>query len=194
MITRTFRISHEYDEILNAEAEKHGLSVSALLNQIIRQYVIMTRYDDRNPNITLSNETFKPILNSVSELQLIEIAQKNGSMLPEEAILKRGEKLDFETIIWFIEMVQGRYNNWFVVNRNRVNNTERIHLGHKLNHSWSVYLTAYIQSMFKSILDIEPKIETRDSSITFYSPKTLNSIKHSKSEKHNLSFLFSKEK
>lgn len=32
-------MSPEYDKILSDESERHGLTVSALLNQIIRQYV-----------------------------------------------------------------------------------------------------------------------------------------------------------
>jgi predicted HicB family RNase H-like nuclease len=60
MVTRTFRVNPEYDKILNDEAEKHGLSVSALLNQIIRQYVFMTRFTEKVPAITLSYYTLAP--------------------------------------------------------------------------------------------------------------------------------------
>jgi hypothetical protein len=175
MITRTFRINPEYDKILNEEAEKHGLSVSALLNQIIRQYVLVSRFTERVPAITLSYNTFAPILEHITETDLLDVAEKTGSILPEEAILQRGQKINFETVKWFIDVVYGKYGNWFSFTESCVNGEERIHLNHQLNHKWSQYLGSYIRGMFESILDMQPKIETRDNSVTLYLKTSKNS-------------------
>ena len=174
MITRTFRLNPEYDKILNEEAEKHGLSVSALLNQIIRQYVLVSRFTEKVPSITLTYHTFTPILERIPDKDLVEIAEKTGSIIPEEAILQRGQKLNLNTINWFIDVIYGRYGNWFDSNQSIINGEERIHLNHQLNHKWSQYLSGYLRSMYESILDIEPKVETRENSVTLYlkSPKT----------------------
>jgi hypothetical protein len=174
MITRTFRLNPEYDKILNEEAEKHGLSVSALLNQIIRQYVLVSRFTDRVPAITLTYHTFAPILERIPDKDLVEVAEKTGSIIPEEAILQRGQKLTFDTVNWFIDVVYGKYGNWFDSTQTIVNGQERIHLAHQLNHKWSQYLGSYMRSMFESTLDIEPNVETRANSVTIYlkSPKT----------------------
>ena len=105
MVTRTFRMNPEYEKVLTAEAEKHGLTVSALLNQIIRQYILVTRFSEKTPVITLSYNTFAPILKLIDDKLLLEEAEKTGAILPEEAILQRGKRLDFDTITWFIEVV-----------------------------------------------------------------------------------------
>jgi hypothetical protein len=168
MITRTFRLNPEFDKILNSEAEKHGLTVSALLNQIIRQYVVITRFTERVPAITLSYRTFSPMLDCVSDKDLVDVAEKTGSIIPEEAILQRGEKLTFESVNWFIETVYGKYGNWFNPFVSQVNGEERVHLAHQLDHKWSQYIGSYMHSMFKSIIDIEQKIETREHSITIH--------------------------
>ncbi len=174
MITRTFRLNPEYDKILNDEAEKHGLSVSALLNQIIRQYVLVSRFTDRVPAITLTYHTFAPLLERIPDKDLVEVAEKTGAIIPEEAILQRGQKLNFETVNWFIDVVYGKYGNWFDSSQSIVNGDERVHLAHQMNHKWSQYLGSYMHSMFESILDIDPKVETRENSVTLYlkSPKT----------------------
>ena len=174
MITRTFRLNPEYDKILNDEAEKHGLSVSALLNQIIRQYVLVSRFTERVPAITLTYHTFAPMLERIPDNDLVEVAEKTGSIIPEEAILQRGQKLTFETVNWFIDVVYGKYGNWFDSTQTIVNGQERIHLAHQLNHKWSQYLGSYMRSMFESILEIDPKVETRENSVTLYlkRPKT----------------------
>jgi hypothetical protein len=174
MVTRTFRMNPEFDRILNEEAEKHGLTVSALLNQIIRQYVLVSRFTEALPAITLSYHTFAPMLERIPDKDLVEVAESTGSIIPEEAILQRGQKLTFETVNWFIDVVYGKYGNWFDPYQSIINGEERIHLSHKLNHKWSQYLGSYMNSMFQSILDIKPKVETRENSVTLYvkQPKT----------------------
>jgi len=182
MVTRTFRMNPEYEKILNEEASKHGLTVSALLNHIIRQYILVTRFCEKTPVITLSYNTFAPILKLIDDKELIEEAEKTGGILPEEAMLQRGKRLDFDTITWFIEVVYGRYSNWFDVTHSTVNNKERLHLAHQMNHKWSTYLSGYMNGMFKSILDIEPKTETRANSVTIYLPRSSHNrlVKESK--------------
>ena len=158
----------EYDKILTEEAELHGVTVSALLNQMIRQYVMVSRFTERAPTITMSYSTFAPILNSVPDKTLTEIAEQTGAIIPEEALLRHGLKLDFDSVNWFIDTVYGRYGNWFDSNQNILNGKERVNLTHQLNHKWSMYLGAFMGKMFMSILDMEPKIETRPNSVTLY--------------------------
>jgi hypothetical protein len=171
MVTRTFRINPEYDRILNEESAKHGLSVSALLNQIIRQYVLITRFTENVPAITLQYRTFEPLLNRINNKDLVDEAEKAGAILPEEALLQRGERLDLESTEWFINTVYGRYGNWFESTKKILNGKERIHLSHQLNQKWSTYLGSYMTSLFISILDIYPEVETRANSVTIFLPK-----------------------
>jgi hypothetical protein len=171
MVTRTFRVNPEYDKILNEEAEKQGLSVSALLNQMIRQYVLVTRFTEKVPAITLSYSTFSPLLNCISDKDLIEVAEKTGATIPEEAMLQRGRTLNLDTVDWFIDVVYGKYGNWFNSTQSINSGRDRIHLAHQLNHKWSAYLGSYMGSMFRAILDVDPKIEIRANSVTIYIPK-----------------------
>ena len=100
----------------------------------------------------------------------MEVAEKTGAILPEEAILQRGQRLTFGNLDWFIREVYGTYGNWFNASENLVSGKERIHLSHQLNRKWSIYLGSFMSSMFNTILKISPKIETRDNSVTIYVP------------------------
>ena len=171
MITRTFRMNPEYDKVLSEEAEKHGLSVSSLLNQIIQQYVMFTRFTEKNPTINLPYNIFDQLIENLKNEDLVEIGEKTGSSIPEETILQRGKQQNFETISWLMEGIYDKYNNWFKFSRTTVNGEERIHFFHQMNSQWSIFLGSFIDSMFKSILGINPKIESRDNSITVYLPK-----------------------
>ena len=175
-VTRTFRLNPEYDKVLNKEAEKQGVSTSGLLNQIIRQYILVSRFTQKVPAITLSYHTFAPLLERIPDNDLVDVAEKTGAIIPEEAILQRGKKLNFQSINWLIDVVYGRYGNWFDSSQSIINGEERVHLAHQLNNKWSQYLRSYMNSMFNSILDIQPKVETRANSVTLYinQPKKLN--------------------
>jgi hypothetical protein len=168
MVTRTFRMPPEYDKILEEEAKVHGITVSALLNQMIRQYVLVSRFTERTPTITMSYGTFSPMLDAISDKDLVEIAEHTGAIIPEEGLLRHGLKLDFDSVNWFIDTVYGRYGNWFDSNQSILNGKERVNLSHQLNHKWSLYLGAFMGKMFMSILDMEPQIETRPNSVTLY--------------------------
>ena len=168
IVSRTFRINPEYDTFLNEEAEKQGLSVSALLNQIIRQYVLISRFTQKVPAITMTYTTFTPLLERIPDKELVEVAEKTGAIIPEEAILQRGDRLTFDNVNWLIDVVYGKYGNWFDSSQSIINGEERVHLAHQLNHKWSQYLGGYLNSMFESILDMKPKVETRANSVTLY--------------------------
>ncbi|MEJ2242172.1 MAG: hypothetical protein P8Y18_08530 [Candidatus Bathyarchaeota archaeon] len=171
MITRTFRMNPEYDKVLSEEAEKHGLSVSSLLNQIIQQYVMFTRFTEKNPTINLPFNIFDQLIENIKNEDLKEIGERTGSSIPEETILQRGKQRNFETLSWLMEGIYDKYNNWFKFSRSNVNGEERIHFFHQMNSQWSTFLGSFIVSMFKSVLELNPKIETRDNSITVYLPK-----------------------
>lgn len=175
MITRTFRMPLDYDKILEEEAKAHGITVSALLNQMIRRYVMISRFTERAPTITMSYSTFAPLLNSIPDKELTEIAKNTGAIVPEEGLLRHGRKLDFDSVNYFIDTVYGRYGNWFDSNQSIIDGKERLHLTHQLNQKWSLYLGSFMAKMFMSILDMEPRIETRPNSVTLYLTTPKNS-------------------
>lgn len=168
----------EYDEVLSEEAEKKFLSVSSLLNQIIRRYVLFTRFNERPSAIVLPYNVFDALIDHISDEDLAEIGKKTGATVIEENILQRGKPSNFDTITWLLETIYDSYNNWFNFTRSTINGEERIHFTHQLNTKWSQFLGSCMESVFKSILDINPKIEIRSNSVTVYLPKqsSLNRI------------------
>ena len=183
MVTRTFRINPEYDEVLSEEAEKQGLSVSALLNQIIQRYVLFTRFTERTPAITLPYSVFDFLIERVRDEDLVEVGEKTGAVVPEETLLQRGKIRNFDSVVWLLENVYDKYNNWFNCSRSVVNGEERIHLAHPLSEQWSRYLGGYVNSAFNSILDVNPKMEVRSNSVTVYLPRQAPLTRVFKSQK-----------
>ena len=90
--------------------------------------------------LRMITRTFR--LNPEYDKILNEETKKIGDILRGETMLQRGKHLDFDPITGFIEIVYSRYSNWFYVTYNVVNNKERIHLTHQMNHKWSTYLSS----------------------------------------------------
>jgi hypothetical protein len=185
MITRTLRMNPEYEKILKEEAKKHGLTTSALIGQIICRYVLMTRFTERTPSITLSYTMFDPLLEHISDKDLVEVAKQTGCIVPEEEILQRGKLRGIETVTWLLEIIYGKYGKWFNYTHNIVNDKERIHLAHQLSHKWSIYLGSYMKEMFKSVLDMDPEIETRANSVTIHLSKRSNQEVNAINQNHS---------
>jgi len=43
-----------------------------------------------------------------------------------------------------------------------------LHLRHKFGSMWSAFIENYVASMFREILDYEPKVESLDNAVTIY--------------------------
>ncbi|MCK4583375.1 hypothetical protein KAU18_08680 [Candidatus Bathyarchaeota archaeon] len=180
-VTRTFRVKKDWDEIIKEEAQWQGISVSALLNLIVRRYIVSQRFLDRSPTITVQNKEIDLLLKKLSENDIEEAGMDSGLLLPEEALLSRGFPLNFESLAWLIEEICGRYNGWFKVDHYVTDQRYLFHLRHNISKKWSIYVGSFISSMFKSLLDIDIDPEIREDSVTIYIP--IKEIELSKQEK-----------
>ena len=66
-VTRTIRIDEGYDEIIKYEAERRGVSVNTILDQLLRKYVQSYRYFENLTAITLSSPTLQTLLEVIEE-------------------------------------------------------------------------------------------------------------------------------
>ena len=170
-VTRTFRLGEEWDKILEHEADMQGISVSALLQQIVRRYVCSERFIDQRSTLVINHNAFSSFLVKLSEDEIVESAELFGSIEPEEELLKRGLEFNFESIIWLLDEIYGRYAGWFVVDNYPSKAEIMLHLRHTLNMKWSMYVAGFVSSMFRTLLDIDLKPEIRLDSVTIYIPK-----------------------
>ena len=167
-VTRTFRVNKEWDVILHEQAQWQGISVSNLLDQIVRRYVITERFQYNSPVLSMENKAFIRLLQTITEDDLKKEGTVSGKILPEEELLRRGLPNNFHSFVWMMKEVFGRYGGWFSVDHYTTEDQNVLHLQHYLDHKWSVYLDNFFSSMFKINLDIDAKTEIREESVTFY--------------------------
>ncbi len=168
-ITRTFRIRKEWDDILQEEAARQGVSVNVLLNKVLRKFSLYQRWADKNNDINLSQQTFREILKKVPIESLAEAGSNSGASDAINIVNALGLTLDYESFIYLIrEHFGGPYfARWFQCFYHTQRDIDVFHLQHDHGRGWSVYLEKYILAYLKSMTDTDAKTKVYEYAVTF---------------------------
>lgn len=170
-VTRTFRVDENWDRVLEDEADRRDISVSALLNQIVHRFVVTGRYYDDGLAVVLPDKTFALIIERVGGDDAAKLGHNTGLTVPEDRFLMRGISPDYESVIWFIEEVLDKCNGLFSCVHHENEEKAFLHLRHDLGENWSRFLGSYMLSTFKSLLGIDVRTELREDTVTVYIDK-----------------------
>ena len=168
---RTFRLNTEWDTILKEEADKQSIIVSALLNQIIRRYAVAQRFFNDSRTVSVDYKIFSPILEMLTEEQITDFGNVIGTTSVREGITKRGLPIDFDSIEYLIKEVYDRYAGWFKCNTYKNSFDYVINLNHIFGRKWSLFVSSFMESMLKTLLDILISPEVYDNSVIIKIPK-----------------------
>ena len=166
-ITRTIRIDEGYDDIIKYEAERRGVSVNTILDQLLRKYVQSYRYFENLTAVTLSASSLSAMLEVIEEEEIQAIGKELGKERPYELILKRGIKPSYESAKWYILDVLGDQSGWLSASINTRGGNEYIHLSHPFGHKWSLFLQGYFGTFFNEVVGLSPEVDVLSSSVTF---------------------------
>jgi predicted DNA-binding ribbon-helix-helix protein len=170
-VTRTFRLEEEVDAVLREEAEKNDISVNNLVNRIMKEYVVSSRYFNKGESIILSSQTLIELLTNMDINDIMAAAKESGIRRTKDQLLMRGMKLDRKSAIWYITEVIGKYNAWFTCDLHEEKTETMLYLRHNYNEKWSIFLQNYLNTMFKELLDITLDIEYTPNSVILRVPK-----------------------
>lgn len=168
-ITRTFRIRKEWDDVLQEEAARLGVSVNVLLNKVLRKFSFYQRWADRNNDMSLSQQTLREILKIVPVDSLAEAGSKSGASDAINIVNDMGLTLDYDSFVYLIrEHFGGPYfARWFQCFYHTQGDTDVFHLQHYLGRGWSVYIEKYVLAYLKSMTDTDVRTRVYDYAVTF---------------------------
>lgn len=160
-VTRTFRVRKEWDDVLQEEAEKKGLSVNVLMNKILRRYALFDRWAERYNAVNLIPQTLRGIVGTAPEERLAKAGEVSGSDILG-LLAAMGLPQNYESFVYMIEELLGgsEFARWFSCFHHTQGDEEVFHLQHDLGHGWSTYVQAYCMSCLKSmnISNIETRV------------------------------------
>lgn len=164
--TRTIRINELYDDVLKLEADRRGISVNALMDQILKRYVEAQRYFDNQTAVVLSDSTLLELIGFLNTEMLSIAGTNSGIDRPKDRLLMRGLPLDYESVLWFISQVLGEYNGWYRSDYHPGRDEDQFHLRHRLGMKWSTFLQSYLEGMFYELFNIKPRFNVLEHSVT----------------------------
>jgi len=167
-ITRTFRIRKDWDNVLQEEAARQGVSVNVLLNKLLRKYSLYSRWTDRNNAVSFPQRTLREILKTVQVENLAEAGTKSGALDAINIANAMGLALNYESFIYLITEHLGgpHFARWFQCFHHTQGNKDIFHLQHDLGPEWSVFLEKYILSFLRSLIDTDVKTRIYDYAVT----------------------------
>ncbi len=166
--TRTFRISDDWDLILNEEAERQGMSANALIDKILRRYALFDRYTDRLDILNLPNRTLRGIIQFMPDERLTEEGEKNGSLDAVDFFNSLGYPRDYETFIYLITEHFGSHTfaRWFQCFHHQLESRDLFHLQHNLGRKWSIFVESYLRTILKKITNTNVESRIYDHAVT----------------------------
>ena len=151
--TRSFRLDETWDNLIQKSAREKGMSTSALLENICRDYIVFYRWVEEFESIIFSPNTILPVINALSDKQLKELAESAASISFKESYLARGFTLDLATVRFQIVDQMARYAHWFKVIEHE-SKEHYFYISHSYGEKWSVYVESFICSLVENFSDL----------------------------------------
>ena len=147
-ITRTFRLDKAWNDAIIEEAERQNISISGLLEKISREYILFYRWVEELQSVIFSPNTIKGIIDALDDEILVEIAEKVAESTFTESYMVRGDGVDLDVVRFQITEQMGKYAHWFTVVEHDTDN-HYFYIKHSLGEKWSVFVEAYVGSLFR---------------------------------------------
>lgn len=106
---RSFRIDKSLSEILNAEAERMGISVNAMINSVLKQYTEFTRFQSKLDMLIVNREVFKSLLCRLNNDDAYNLGLEMGKDIPNDTILFWKKDITFKGVLEYIEKIVCTY-------------------------------------------------------------------------------------
>ena len=163
--TITFRIDEKYVKGLRKEAEEKRISLNTLANQIFGDHVEYDQFMEKFGMIEMSKGSFKELLDSLDEKNIINFAKSIGSTEPKDFILFKWKKLTPDSVTEFIKMYFEHcgYGMCDILTEEG-ENTVSVH--HDFGKKGSIFLKSFLEAIIQSTLERECKITISENSVS----------------------------
>ncbi len=163
--TITFRIDEKYEKGLRKEAEEKRISMNTLANQIFGDHVELDQYMKKFGMVEMSKGSFRELLNSLDEKNIINFAKSVGSKEPKDFILFKWKELTSESITEFIKMYF-EHCGYGMCDMQKEESLRTVSVHHEFGKNGSIFLKAFLEAIIQSTLEKDGEVATTDNSVT----------------------------
>ncbi len=157
--TLTIRLEQTVLGILKEEAQRQGLSVNVLVNRQLRKYVDWGRHAERYGMITIPKDGLRRLLKAIPDATLRELGASAGKDGPRDLILFIWGDVTLENAIKLLHIYDD-HHRMGNLEQHEEDGKIRFVLHHEMGIKRSIYMEAYFTSMFETLFNYTPQIET----------------------------------
>jgi hypothetical protein len=161
----TLRLDKGLLDKLRKESEQKMVSINSLANQIISSYIKWYSPAQRAGITFVPKSVLIPIIDSLAEYQIANIAEefrKNGY---EETLLMMSNEYSLSVILDLFDSWLSVSNMQF--NREASENSLKYIINHGMGKKWSLFLEKVFWYIVKDLGITKAGFDVRDSSVTF---------------------------
>ena len=163
--TITFRIDESYAKGLRKEAEEKRISLNTLANQIFGDHVEYAQFMKKFGMVEMSKGSFKDLLDSLDEKNIINFAKSIGSTEPKDFILFKWKKLTADSVTEFIKMYF-EHCGYGVCDMQRDDSSSEVSVHHDFGKKGSIFLKAFLEAIVQSSLQRDSDVTITNNSVT----------------------------
>ena len=163
--TITFRIDEKYVKGLRKEAEEKRISLNTLANQVFGDHVEYDQFMKKFGVIEMSKGSFKELLESLDEKNIINFAKSIGSTEPKDFILFKWKKLTPDSVTEFIKMYF-EHCGYGMCDMQADDSVSEVSVHHEFGKKGSIFLKAFLEAIVQSSLERDANVAITSNSVT----------------------------
>ena len=169
----SFRLYSDVLKGLLEESQRREISLSALVNSVLENYVDFGRFAQRYGILRISPTTITTIMNQLSYEDVERVAREIGKSHPKEFLASLGLEYTIQNLSKLMSEYLGKHSQWFEEKITEEPNGLLVHLRHRLDRRWSLFLKQYVATILEGF-----GYRERESTLTDYSASIrLNRVK-----------------
>ncbi|MEM3158720.1 MAG: hypothetical protein QXN83_08295 [Nitrososphaerales archaeon] len=163
-VKHSFRIEPENYEYLQAEAERRGISLSGLVNQIVKEYVV-NKHFDRIGSVPMPKDVLREIFDVAQTDLLVEGVRKIGSNDAVEYVGTLYHDINNDSVLKFLDLWFSRFPNYEHRNHSAKHSFS---VTHDINEKYSKYIKELVSALVEKTMGRPVRfIQITPRSITF---------------------------
>jgi len=159
----TFRISEEIYEALQEESRMKKTSVNTLINQLLDYWAESDRFLEEVGLVRITRSNFKKFLQALPEGKLADLGKVAGKNVARSYMMAKDGKISHPGLLHYLRGF-AEYGGYAKYNETEITGKRVIVLMHELGTAGSVYISAYVQSLFE-LVGSQPVITTTENSV-----------------------------
>lgn len=160
----TFRIENKILEKIREEGEKDRISVSNLINKILKRYIEWDLYAPKVGMIPMAKPVVASLFNMMNEEEILDLVSNFGKNVVQDIAYFMKMKTDPDTFLTWFEI---RMRRSFVEFNHLQENDRHIYvLKHDLGYNWSLYHKKILEKIFNEIFNKPIHITISDFMLT----------------------------